>query len=80
MMYQIIMLIVDDFQKESIAIIIPIETPSSFCYVAISRHGKVGLYDGKFSFLLEYDLFFIRTGINRRVKNIWITAATYLAV
>lgn len=51
-----------------------------FCYIVISKHGKIGIYDGKINLLVEYDVFFIRTGVIKRVRDVWITAAIYLSV
>ncbi|CAH2098019.1 unnamed protein product [Euphydryas editha] len=66
-------------KRETIVKLVSIERPDSFCYAAVSRGGRVGVYCGELRLLHSYEVFYHRTGVNRRVKNSWITDAVYLS-
>ncbi|XP_048003169.1 uncharacterized protein LOC125239578 [Leguminivora glycinivorella] len=66
-------------KRETIVKMVTIETSSSFCYAAVSRGGRVGLYDGRLKLLHSYEVFYDRTGVRKRVKNCWITDAIYMS-
>lgn len=60
-----------------------IETEKYFCYVVLSKFGRVGLYDGKFNFLTSYYVTMAREDLARkesekRRRNRWITDAVFL--
>ena len=59
-----------------------IETSKYFCYAILSKHGRVGLYDGNLNFLTTYQLIMTREDINRREedrrrRNRWVTDAIF---
>ncbi|XP_063367115.1 uncharacterized protein LOC134655607 [Cydia amplana] len=66
-------------KRETIVKFVTIETNTSFCYAAVSRGGRVGLYDGRLKLLHSYEVFYDRTGVRKRVKNCWITDAIYMS-
>ncbi|XP_063635533.1 uncharacterized protein LOC134806171 [Cydia splendana] len=66
-------------KRETIVKLVGIETSVSFCYAAVSRGGRVGLYDGRLKLLHSYEVFYDRTGVRKRVKNCWITDAIYMS-
>ncbi|XP_063539933.1 uncharacterized protein LOC134748984 [Cydia strobilella] len=66
-------------KRETIVKFVTIETNESFCYAAVSRGGRVGLYDGRLKLLQSYEVFYDRTGVRKRVKNCWITDAIYMS-
>ena len=35
---------------------VPVRTPSTFCYAVVSRLGRVGVYDANFTLLDSYTL------------------------
>lgn len=62
--------------------IVLIETENHFCYVIISKHGHVGLYDGNMEFLTSYYVIMSREDTfvkdeERRRRNRWITNAIF---
>ncbi|CAG9568767.1 unnamed protein product [Danaus chrysippus] len=65
-------------KRETIVKIVNIEREDSFCYVILTRGGRVGVYSGQMELLNTYEVFYHRTGVSRRVKNCWITDAVYL--
>ncbi|KAJ0171937.1 hypothetical protein K1T71_012700 [Dendrolimus kikuchii] len=67
-------------QRETIVKLVNVEQQDSFCYVAVSKGGRVGVYSGDMQLLHTYEIFYHRTGVRRRVKNCWITDAIYLSV
>ncbi|XP_061705592.1 uncharacterized protein LOC133516598 [Cydia pomonella] len=66
-------------KRETIVKLVTIETTESFCYAAVTRGGRVGLYDGRLKLLHSYEVFYDRTGVRKRVKNCWITDAIYMS-
>lgn len=53
-----------------------------FCYTIISKHGRVGIYDGHLNFLTSYQAIMTREDINRteierRRRNRWVTDAIF---
>ncbi|XP_030028536.1 uncharacterized protein LOC115446116 isoform X2 [Manduca sexta] len=65
-------------KRESVVKLVNIEKPDSFCYAAVTRGGRVGIYDGELNLLHSYEMFYHRSGVRRRIKNCWITDAIYL--
>ncbi|CAH0714779.1 unnamed protein product, partial [Brenthis ino] len=65
-------------KRETIIKLVSIERENSFCYAAVSRGGRVGVYSGDMQLLNTYEVFYHRTGVRRRVKNCWITDAIYM--
>ncbi|XP_062532742.1 uncharacterized protein LOC105842604 [Bombyx mori] len=65
-------------KRETIVKLLNVETESTFCYVAVSKGGRVGVYDGALGLLHSYEMFYQRTGHRGRVKNRWVTDALYL--
>ncbi|CAG9863964.1 unnamed protein product [Phyllotreta striolata] len=68
--------------RETIRKIVVIETDKYFCYVAVSLHGRVGVYDGNANFLTSYHAVFTehdlkRSDDERRRRNRWITDAVF---
>ncbi|KYB26741.1 WD repeat-containing protein on Y chromosome -like protein [Tribolium castaneum] len=71
-------------KRETIIKIVRIETEKYFCYAMISKHGRVGLYDGNLNFLTTYQLIMTREDIHRkeedrRRRNRWVTDAIFCA-
>ncbi|XP_063918667.1 WD repeat-containing protein 64-like [Zophobas morio] len=69
-------------RREAIVKIVLIETSKYFCYAILSKHGRVGLYDGNLNFLTTYQLIMTREDINRREedrrrRNRWVTDAIF---
>lgn len=59
-----------------------IEKENYFCYVVISKHGHVGVYDGNIDFLTSYHVVMTRDDIpkldqDRRKRNRWVTDACF---
>ena len=62
--------------------IVLIETEKYFCYAMISKHGRIGLYDGNLNFLTSYHVIMTREDITRsederRRRNRWVTDAIF---
>lgn len=62
--------------------IVLIESDKYFAYVMITKHGKIGLYDGNLNFLTCYHVLMSREDITRsererRRKNRWVTDAIF---
>ncbi|XP_045762333.1 uncharacterized protein LOC123865378 isoform X1 [Maniola jurtina] len=68
----------DHCKRETIVKLVSIERENSFCYTCVSRGGRVGVYSAALQPLHDYEIFYHRTGVHRRVKNCWITDAIYL--
>ncbi|XP_072946216.1 uncharacterized protein [Epargyreus clarus] len=68
----------DHCKRETIVKLVSIEREDSFCYAAVSKGGRIGVYSGQLKLLNSYEVFYHRTGLRRRVKNCWITDAIYL--
>ncbi|XP_044265494.1 WD repeat-containing protein on Y chromosome-like [Tribolium madens] len=71
-------------KRETIIKIVLIETEKYFCYAVISKHGRIGLYDGNINFLTTYQLIMTREDIyrkeeDRRRRNRWVTDAIFCA-
>ncbi|CAH0403441.1 unnamed protein product [Chilo suppressalis] len=66
-------------KRETIVKLVSVEKDDSFCYVAVSKGGRVGIYSGELRLLASYEVFYHRTGVRRRVKSSWITDAIYLS-
>lgn len=67
-------------QRETIVKLVCIERIDSFCYAAVSKGGRVGLYSGDFKLLDNYNIFYHRSGLKKRIKNCWVTDALYMNV
>uniref|UniRef100_A0A2A4JZX7 WD repeat-containing protein on Y chromosome n=1 Tax=Heliothis virescens TaxID=7102 RepID=A0A2A4JZX7_HELVI len=65
-------------KRETLVKLVCVEREESFCYVAVSRGGRVGVYSGDMRLLHSYEMFYHRSGFHGRVKNRWITDAIYL--
>ncbi|KAJ8708608.1 hypothetical protein PYW08_009990 [Mythimna loreyi] len=65
-------------KRETLVKLVSVEREQSFCYVAVSRGGRVGVYSGDMQLLYSYEMFYHRSGLHGRVKNRWITDAIYL--
>ncbi|KAF9800787.1 hypothetical protein SFRURICE_001811, partial [Spodoptera frugiperda] len=65
-------------ERETLVKLVCVEREDSFCYVAVSRGGRVGVYSGDMRLLHSYEIFYHRSGVRKRVKNRWITDAIYL--
>ncbi|XP_074042529.1 cilia- and flagella-associated protein 337 [Leptinotarsa decemlineata] len=68
--------------RETIVKIVLIETERYFCYAIISKHGRIGLYDGNLNFLTSYQAIMTREDISRsederRRRNRWISDAIF---
>ncbi|XP_022837232.1 uncharacterized protein LOC111364558 [Spodoptera litura] len=70
----------DHCKRETLVKLVCVEREDSFCYVAVSRGGRVGVYSGDMRLLHSYEMFYHRSGVRKRVKNRWITDAIYLPV
>lgn len=62
--------------------IVLVETENYFCYAVVSKHGRVGIYDGNMDFLTSYHAAMTREDVNdveedRRKRNRWITDALF---
>ncbi|KAF9415782.1 hypothetical protein HW555_006683, partial [Spodoptera exigua] len=68
----------DHCKRETLVKLVCVEREDSFCYVAVSRGGRVGVYSGDMRLLYSYEMFYHRSGVRKRVKNRWITDAIYL--
>ncbi|KAJ2945043.1 hypothetical protein O0L34_g1939 [Tuta absoluta] len=66
-------------KRETIIKLVSMERTDSFCYAAVSKGGRVGIYSGSMQLIHSYEVFYHRTGTRRRVRNCWITDAVYLA-
>nr|XP_053619955.1 uncharacterized protein LOC128680682 [Plodia interpunctella] len=65
-------------KRETIIKLVSLEREDSFCYVAVSRGGRIGVYSGELVLVHSYEVFYHRTGLRKRIKNCWITDAIYL--
>ncbi|KAG5869886.1 hypothetical protein JTB14_001555 [Gonioctena quinquepunctata] len=68
--------------RETIVKIVVIEMEKYFCYVVISKYGRIGLYDGNLNFLTSYQTIMTREDISRsdderRRRNRWVTDAIF---
>ncbi|KAL4713655.1 hypothetical protein ACJJTC_004186 [Scirpophaga incertulas] len=68
----------DHCKRETIVKLVNVEREDSFCYVAVTKGGRVGVYSGELTLLTSYEVFYHRSGVHRRVKNSWITDVVYL--
>ncbi|XP_026315918.1 uncharacterized protein LOC113227238 [Hyposmocoma kahamanoa] len=66
-------------KRETIVKLVSIERGDSFCYVVVSKGGRVGIYSGLLKLMCSYEVFYHRSGRQRRVKNCWITDFVYLS-
>ncbi|CAK1547862.1 unnamed protein product [Leptosia nina] len=64
--------------RETIVTLISIEDENSFCYVAVSKGGRIGIYTGDLKLLKSYEVFYHRSGVRSRVRNCWITDAAHM--
>ncbi|XP_075986240.1 uncharacterized protein LOC142983223 [Anticarsia gemmatalis] len=69
----------DHCKRETIVKLVSVEREESFCYVVVSRGGRVGVYSGDLRLLHSYEMFYHRGGAHGRVKNRWITDVIYLS-
>lgn len=71
------------FQKQTIVKIVSIETANAFCYVVITKHGQVGIYDAEWRLLWSYiailDEISAKGFYSAKRRHIkWITDALYM--
>lgn len=62
--------------------VVLLETDKYFCYAIVSKHGRVGVYDGHLNFLTSYQVIMSREDVNRseedrRRRNRWVTDALF---
>ncbi|XP_046672807.1 uncharacterized protein LOC124362399 isoform X2 [Homalodisca vitripennis] len=68
-------------KRETIVRVVPVETPSSFCYVMVSKYGRVGIYDWGMSLLEQYEIKLgaqVPTQAGEVRRTTWVTDAVYL--
>ncbi|XP_059045975.1 uncharacterized protein LOC131841667 [Achroia grisella] len=65
-------------KRETIVKLLCVEREDSFCYVSVSKGGRVGVYSGHLQLMNSYEVFYHRSGVRRRIKNCWVTDAIYL--
>ena len=77
-------------QRETIVKVVPIETPTTFCYALVTKFGRVGVYDGRLQLLDSYVIALSEGGVRerigdtnaverrRRVTSIWLTDAIHV--
>ncbi|XP_039277938.1 uncharacterized protein LOC111050680 isoform X1 [Nilaparvata lugens] len=66
-------------KRENIVKLVPLDTDTSFCYVAVSKYGQVGVYDGEINLLESYRVFLgSQTEETSRSTCTWVNDAIAL--